>query len=79
MEIEHARNAAGVELCDAGRFAFFGGKWFWPCPLPGIHQVLGHETTPYAEPLLCDDHFEQIQAAGLVTDPNPLWRPRKKR
>jgi len=54
-------------LCDAGRTAFFGGRWGEPCPAPAIH-VIG---SPDAEPIrLCDEHFGQVNEAGLVDDVN---------
>lgn len=53
--------------CDAGRTAFFDGTWTTPCP----ETVMHHIGSPAAEPIrLCDIHFQQVLAAGLVTDPN---------
>lgn len=53
--------------CDAGRTAFFDGTWTTPCPTEAIHHI----GSPAAEPIrLCEEHFQQVLAAGLVTDPN---------
>jgi glycerophosphoryl diester phosphodiesterase len=52
--------------CAAGRTAFFGGRWTTACPAAAIHEV----GSPAQDPiLLCDEHFRQVHAAGLVTDP----------
>lgn len=53
--------------CHAGRTAFFGGAWSAPCPSEGT-QYIG---SPEAEPIiLCESHFKEVMAAGLVTEPN---------
>ena len=63
-------NIAGVAErfpCAAGRSAFFGGQWAEPCPEKAIHHI----GPPGADPIrLCDGHFIEVNAAGLVTDPN---------
>jgi hypothetical protein len=38
-----------------------------PCPNVAIHAI----TNPGSPPiLLCDQHFQEVSAAGLVKDPN---------
>lgn len=53
--------------CAAGRTAFFHGAWTEPCELPTEHQH--HIITGIMNVDLCDTHFAQVNAAGLVTDP----------
>jgi hypothetical protein len=54
-------------ICAAGRTAFFGGRWTEPCENGGRHSI-GH---PGGDPVrLCDVHFEQVNAVGLVNEPN---------
>jgi hypothetical protein len=56
----------GIPVCHSGRTAFFGGAWTEPCPEPGRHVV----GSPSADPIrLCDEHFRQVNEAGLVTEP----------
>jgi hypothetical protein len=56
-----------VTDCDSGRTALFDGTWTAPCPEPAIHHI----GSPAAEPIrLCEGHFQQILAAGLVKEPN---------
>ncbi len=59
----------GLPLCWAGRKAFFGGRWnhLPPCEQIGRNQI-GTELGP-ACVFLCDEHFDQVNAAGLVTEP----------
>lgn len=57
-----------MEKCMAGRAAFFGGRWRDPCPEDGRH-VIGFEGSPIVI-RLCDLHFGQVHAEGLVTEPN---------
>ena len=53
--------------CHAGRTAFFGGAWTEPCPNRARHAI----GSPEAEPIwLCDEHFNDVNAANLVTEPN---------
>jgi hypothetical protein len=60
-----ALTAEDTSSCWAGRKAFLQGKWTVPCPNDGVH-VIGF---PGGEPiLLCDTHFNQANAAGLVTE-----------
>ena len=55
------------ELCQAGRECGFGGKWTTPCPNEAIHGI----TSPARPPiLLCDRHFKEVNAAGLIVDEN---------
>lgn len=56
-----------ARFCWAGRWAFFGGLWDRrrPCPLPPAHQIANELMEPIQ---LCDPHFKQVEAAGLVTD-----------
>lgn len=63
-----SRDRLATELCDAGRRAFFGGKWkgIEPCPNIGRHLI----GSPGGVQLrFCDTHFEEVNAAGLVTEP----------
>jgi hypothetical protein len=55
-----------MPLCHAGRTAFFGGSWTQPCPEPGRHAIGSPNTDPIR---LCDEHFRQVNEAGLVTEP----------
>lgn len=60
------------QLCWAGRWAFFGGQWMGipPCPLPPIHVIGGgNNEVIEIEIHLCDPHFQQVNAAGLVDQP----------
>ena len=54
-----------MNLCHSGRKAFYGGKWMFPCPNSAIHHITGGEFVVQ----LCDKHFQEVLAAGLVTDP----------
>jgi hypothetical protein len=54
-------------VCHAGRSAFFGGRWQEPCP----NYARNHIGSPEADPIiLCDDHFRQVNEAGMVKEPN---------
>lgn len=55
------------DLCEAGKRADFGGRWTEPCFEQGIHAIANPEMDPI---LLCDRHFREIYAAGLVGEPN---------
>jgi hypothetical protein len=55
------------ELCQAGRQCGFGGKWITPCPAEAIHAIASPAQAPI---LLCDQHFQEVAAAGLVVDVN---------
>lgn len=57
-----------MKPCAAGRTAFFGGRWArgYPCPNDGRHIVAAEVGPPIP---LCDRHFEQVLAAGLVSEP----------
>jgi hypothetical protein len=53
-------------VCHAGRSAFFGGRWQEPCPNYARHHI----GSPTADPIvLGDEHFQQVNEAGLVTEP----------
>lgn len=56
-------------VCDAGRTAFFGGRWMWPCAYDGdiIHVIAAPEHPDGIR--LCPRHFEQVLNAGLVDEP----------
>lgn len=55
------------ELCQAGSRCGLGGKWTTPCSSPAIHGI----ANPGSEPiLLCDKHFREVSADGLVKDEN---------
>lgn len=54
--------------CWAGRRAFLGGRWKVPCPAIAIHVIATPEPDmPVIR--LCDDHFNEANEAGLVTNP----------
>jgi hypothetical protein len=54
-------------ICAAGRTSFFGGRWREPCPQNARHSI----GSPRAEPIwLCDEHFTEVDDAGLVAEPN---------
>ena len=55
------------EKCEAGRRCGFGGKWRTPCPNDAVHAITNPANPPI---LLCDQHFKEVAAAGLVTDQN---------
>lgn len=52
--------------CYAGNIAFFGGRWKEPCQEVARH-VIGSPNFPTLR--LCNSHFEEAQAAGLVEEP----------
>jgi hypothetical protein len=54
-------------VCDAGRTSFFGGRWTEPCSNPPLHKIGRTNGDPI---VLCDEHFHQVEAAGLVLDEN---------
>jgi hypothetical protein len=58
-------------VCDAGRIAFFGGQWTMPC-LADVEKA-GRVHVIYAASgdkiELCDEHFDQVNRAGLVSEP----------
>jgi len=59
----------GIPPCMAGRTAFFSGHWdhIPPCEKPGRHHIVSEFPHLFAD--LCDEHFEQVLAAGLVSHP----------
>lgn len=55
------------DLCWAGRDADFGGRWTKPCPSVG-RNLIG--APGLLNPIqLCDPHFAEVNAAGLVEEP----------
>jgi hypothetical protein len=53
-------------VCHAGRSALFGGRWHEPCP----NYARNYIGSPEADPIiLCDEHFRQVNEAGLVNEP----------
>jgi hypothetical protein len=60
----------GHNYCDAGRTAFLGGRWTTPCPVDV--DAAGRIHVVYAEIgqiELCDAHFDEVNRAGLVSEP----------
>ena len=55
------------EVCHAGRTAAFGGRWIEPCLISPSHKIGRTGGDPI---VLCDEHFQQVEAAGLVSDAN---------
>ena len=55
-----------VPECSAGRTSFFGGKWTEPCVAVGRHAIGSPDKGPIR---LCDEHFRQVNEAGLVNEP----------
>lgn len=46
-------------ICEAGRTAFFGGKWAEPCEEEAENQI----SSPHEETImLCDKHFQDVTA-----------------
>jgi hypothetical protein len=56
-----------MRTCHAGRKAFFNGKWSQPCLNKSIHYIVWPNGSPIE---LCDEHFFEVSAAGLITEPN---------
>lgn len=52
----------------AGREATFGGMWTDPCSGEG-NNIIGTEQ-PGLVVRLCNEHFDQVNSVGLITDPN---------
>lgn len=57
-------------VCEAGKRASFGGRWTEPCNRYGRHAIANEGIDPI---VLCDEHFAQVERAGLVTDVNIGW------
>jgi hypothetical protein len=61
----------GRNYCDAGRTAFFAGRWALPCATDvdaaGRIHVIYSDSGGKIE--LCDVHFDEVNRAGLVTAP----------
>jgi hypothetical protein len=74
----HRGSPLGFEWCDAGFRAFFGGRWHGIlCDKPGRH-VIGTDG-PILAALLCDLHYYQVEAAGLVIEPDVSVEDFKRR
>lgn len=71
----HRPSPFGWEYCDAGFIAYFGGRWREPCQERGFHVVMDLDASNDMEALLCEEHFRQVHAAGLVEHVNPKWKP----
>ena len=52
----------------AGREAEFGGRWTEPCPELG-RNLIASEGPELPVIHLCDGHFAEVNAAGMVTEP----------
>lgn len=64
------------ERCFAGRRAFYGGAWTQPCTAYALHQIIVvDDASAAASLLLCEEHFRQAYAAGLIDFPSPAWEP----
>jgi cyanophycinase-like exopeptidase len=66
--------AKGRNYCDAGRTAFFGGRWKLPCATDvdatgRIHVIYAGHGAAAVKIELCDKHFDEVNRAGLVTEP----------
>lgn len=59
--------AVMVYMCQAGRGCGFGGKWVTPCPSESIHSIAVPGRPPI---MLCDQHFQEVAAVGLVLEQN---------
>lgn len=56
-----------MTMCQAGKECGMSGWWTVPCDKPAVHGI----TNPAGPPiLLCDLHFMEVSAAGLVKDEN---------
>lgn len=54
--------------CAAGKTAFFGGRW----TVLDAHDAIGRHVIGSDIGVaihLCDEHFQQVLEAGLVTEP----------
>ncbi len=60
---------AELRPCAAGRTAFFGGRWKRPCTNnDDLRHVIA--APGLATPIeLCEEHFQQVLGAGLVSEP----------
>lgn len=58
-------------VCAAGREADFGGRWVVPCMSAEPRHVLGFgdDGGLVLELRFCDEHMQQLIAAGLIEDP----------
>ena len=55
------------QKCDAGRGCGYGGRWKMPCPHEAMHAIASPSMPPIH---LCEEHFREVAAAGLVADQN---------
>lgn len=68
-------NPLGIPLCEAGRTAFFSGQWdnIPPCTALGRNCIhgLGQRVRFLDRSViyLCDGHFHEVNAAGLIIEP----------
>lgn len=51
-------------ICDAGRKAFFSGRWQTPCPHEGRHALGWPGVEEYLR--FCDGHMQALIDAGLI-------------
>lgn len=65
----------GSLACDAGRTAFYGGRWMLPClKQPVRHHIafseeIGGPRVPGTPTLkLCDQHAEQLIFDGVIEE-----------
>jgi hypothetical protein len=68
--------------CEAGRRADLGGHWTLPCLRVAIHVIIIGDASGLNDVLpirLCDDHFQEALAAGLIDDPYPDQNDVKRR
>lgn len=76
-------------VCDAGRTAFYGGRWPYPClNQPARHVLafsakLGGDRSPGSPTMrFCDPHMEQLIFDGVVDEvlvENDEWERRAGR
>lgn len=58
------------EWCEAGRRAKLGGIWQTPCAEPSSEHQHLIAAPDLREPiLLCDHHFDVVNALGFVSEP----------
>lgn len=59
------------EPCHAGVRAFFGGRWRGVAPhmTSDLTHVIRIRDSDQDDIKLCDEHFQQVLTAGLVSEP----------
>lgn len=71
-----------AEPCWAGRKAFLGGHpdWVLPCgrSMEPTHVITDPDTKWAPLILLCTFHYQQAEASGLITEPNPTPERRRQ-